>query len=258
MSEEAQAVETEADAPLVNVAAEAQEETSQEAPIPLHDNPDEPEQSAQSEEDQEPLERPDYFPAKFWDDDGPDVEKLAKSYAELEKKFKAGKHKAPEEYDISSFEDRGLEADDPALSAFQEWSKENGISQSAFEDLVDKIQSLTGEQEEIMEYDRRAEMEKLGERGQEKIQMTERLLMKAPLNNAEREAIAYSLNSADAINAFLKYHSALTNENIPIQPVVNTPEMSEADLQAAIADPRYGKDMVYTRQVEQRWMKAAG
>ena len=46
--------------------------------------------------DDEPLERPDYYPEKFWDEDGPDVEKLAKSYAELEKKFKAGKHKAPE------------------------------------------------------------------------------------------------------------------------------------------------------------------
>jgi len=256
MSEEAQATELGADAPLVSVAAETQDETPQEAPFPLHEDSDQPEQSA--EQDNEPLERPDFFPAKFWDDDGPDIEKLAKSYAELEKKFKAGKHKAPEEYDVSQFEDRGLASDDPALSAFQEWSKENGISQAAFEDLVGKIQALTGEQEDIMEYDRRAEMAKLGERAQEKIQMTERLLMKAPLNNAEREAIAYSLNSADAINAFLKYHSALTNENIPIQPAVNTPDMSEADLQAAISDPRYGTDMVYTRQVEQRWMKAAG
>lgn len=255
MSEEAQSTEMGADAPLVNVSSQSEDQSLQEAPIPLHDDSDQP--AGQSQENEEPLERPDFFPAKFWDDDGPDIEKLAKSYAELEKKFKAGKHKAPEEYDVSQFEDRGLAADDPALSAFQEWSKENGISQAAFEDLVGKIQSLTGEQEEALEYDRRQEMSKLGENAQQKIEMTERLLMKAPLNNAEREAIAYSLNSADAINAFLKYHSALTNESIPIKPVVDTPKMSESDLQAALADPRYGTDMVYTRQVEQRWMQAA-
>lgn len=42
------------------------------------------------------LERPDYIPEKFWSDtDGPDIENLAKSYKELESKFRAGKHKAP-------------------------------------------------------------------------------------------------------------------------------------------------------------------
>ena len=84
MSEETENVETqEADAPLINVDAK-EEETQAEAPMPLHDEPEEQELS--EEDDDEVFERPDYYPEKFWDDDGPDVEKLAKSYAELEKK----------------------------------------------------------------------------------------------------------------------------------------------------------------------------
>ena len=89
MAEEAAAVEADADAPMINVSEP--EAPQEDAPIPVHEQPQEEMQS--SDDDDGPLERPDYYPAKFWDEDGPDVEKLAKSYAELEKKFKSGKHK---------------------------------------------------------------------------------------------------------------------------------------------------------------------
>jgi hypothetical protein len=101
MAEEAAAIEADADAPMINVAEP--EAPQEDAPIPVHEQPQDEMQS--SDDDDGPLERPDYYPAKFWDEDGPDVEKLAKSYAELEKKFKSGKHKAPEQYDISSLAD---------------------------------------------------------------------------------------------------------------------------------------------------------
>jgi hypothetical protein len=99
-------------------------------------------------------------------------------------------------------------------------------------------------------------MGKLGERAQEKIQMTERLLMKAPLNNSEREAIAQGLNSADAINAFIKYHQSLTNEGIPVSPAVNSPVISREDLESAIADPRWKTDTAFRTRIEKQWMQA--
>ena len=131
MAEEAAAVEADADAPMINVLEP--EAPQEDAPIPVHEQPQGEMQS--SDDDDGPLERPEYYPAKFWDEDGPDVEKLAKSYAELEKKFKSGKHKAPEQYDISSLADQGLDSDDPTVAVYQDWAKENGISQDAFEDL---------------------------------------------------------------------------------------------------------------------------
>lgn len=252
MAEEMAAQEVEADAPMINVTQP--EEPSAEAPIAVHEQPQEEAQASQ--EDDTPLERPDYYPEKFWDEDGPDVEKLAKSYAELEKKFKSGKHKAPDEYDVSGLSDQGLDADDPTVSVYQDWAKENGISQDAFEDLASRVLALSKQEQESMEYDQRAEMEKLGKNAQEKIQMVERNLMKVPLTNSERESLAGSLNNADAINAFVKYHQSLTNENIPIAPVVNKPEMTKEDLESAISDPRWKTDAPWRTKIENQWMQA--
>ena len=252
MAEEAAAIEADADAPMINVAEP--EAPQEDAPIPVHEQPREEMQS--SDDDDGPLERPEYYPAKFWDEDGPDVEKLAKSYAELEKKFKSGKHKAPEQYDISSLADQGLDSDDPTVAVYQDWAKENGISQDAFEDLAGRVLSMAKDEQESVEYDQRAEMEKLGSNASEKIQMTERILMKAPLNNSEREAIAYSLNNADSINAFLKYHQALTNENIPIKPVVEQQDFTREDLESAIADPRWKTDAAWRTKMERQWFQS--
>jgi hypothetical protein len=229
-----------------------------EAPIPLHDAPSDEPQFTTDTKDQDPLERPDYYPEKFWDENGPDIEKLAKSYNELQKQFSQGKHKAPDEYDIAEFTQNGLAEDDELLGVFKEWSKEHGVSQAAFDQIVGRFADMAQEYGEAEDVDMRAEMEKLGERGQEKIQMTERLLMKAPLNPSEREALAYSLNNADAINAFLKYHQALTNEGIPISSVVNETVMSRTDLEAAIADPRWQTDPAYRQKIEQQWMQSNG
>jgi len=247
---EAEIMEMAAEAPLINPIAE--EAPQEDALIPVHDIPEEQAQS----EDSEPLERPDYYPAKFWNEDGPDVEKLAKSYAELEKKFKSGKHKAPEEYDISQLADQGLDSDDPTVSVYQDWAKENGISQAAFEDLAGRVLSLSKDEQESVQYDQRAEMGKLGNNAQEKIQMTERVLMKAPLNNSEREAIASSLNNADSINAFLKYHQALTNENIPIKAAMQQSQMTREDLDAATSDPRWQTDAGWRTKIERQWFQS--
>jgi hypothetical protein len=252
MAEEAAAVEAGADAPMINVSEP--EAPQEDAPIPVHEQPQEDMQS--SDDDDGPLERPEYYPAKFWDEDGPDVEKLAKSYAELEKKFKSGKHKAPEQYDISSLADQGLDSDDPTVAVYQDWAKENGISQDAFEDLAGRVLSMAKDEQESVQYDQRAEMEKLGSNASEKIQMTERILQKAPLNNSEREAIAYSLNNADSINAFLKYHQAITNENIPIKPVVEQQDFTREDLESAIADPRWKTDAAWRTKMERQWFQS--
>ena len=148
-TENTEAVEAqEAEAPLINV--DAKEDAPQaEAPMPVHEQP---EQQEMSEDDDEPIDRPDYYPEKFWDEDGPDVEKLAKSYAELEKAFRSGKHKAPEgDYDVSDLVDRGLDLEDPAVAVYQDWAKTYGVSQKAFEELAGQILEMNGEQAEDIE-----------------------------------------------------------------------------------------------------------
>jgi hypothetical protein len=253
MSDETQVAEApQEQESLVNFAP-AQEEVVEEAPMRVQ----EPEPGEEIQSDDDMIERPDYYPEKFWDEDGPDVEKLAKSYAELEKAFKAGKHKAPEDgYDVDSLIDGGLDPEDPGLELYQDWAKKYGISQQAFEELASGILEMTGEQEEAVQYDQQEEMNKLGERAQEKISYLERHIKKANLNNNEQQALAMGLNSADAINAMVKFIQGYTNEGIPTSPVVATPEMDVTDLRQAIADPRWQSDPVWRTKIEQQWAAA--
>ena len=244
------------DAPLLNTQAQ-EETTTEEAPMRATEPTQDELATQEAAENSEPLERPDYYPEKFWDEDGPDVEKLAKSYNELQKKFSRGEHKVPEDgYNIQNLVDQGADPEDALLSEYQVWAKENGVSQAAFEDLAQKFLEMNGNIQEVEQRTRQEEMAKLGERANEKIQMAERLLVKAPLTNNEREAMANSLNSAEAINAFLKYHQSLTNEGIPVQPMAEKPQMTQADLEAAIADPRWLTDAAYRNKFEKQWMDA--
>ena len=167
------------------------------------------------------------------------------------------KHKAPEgDYDVEDLVDRGLDMEDPAVEAYQEWAKKYGVSQKAFEELAGQILEMNGEEAEEIEYDQREEMKKLGANAQEKISFLERNILKADLNQAEKTALSYSLNNADSINALTKIIQGYTNENIPIKPVVSEPEMTVTDLQQAIADPRWQTDDVWRTKIEQKWMAA--
>ena len=73
-------------------------------------------QAEEPEKPDEPLVRPDYWPENFWsEEEGPDVEALAKSYQELRTKFSQGKHKPPKDgnYDASLFKNLNVPDDDP-------------------------------------------------------------------------------------------------------------------------------------------------
>ena len=152
--------------------------------------------------------------------------------------------------------DRGLDLEDPSVQVYQEWAQKYGISQQAFEELAGGILELAGEQDEMMAYDRQEEMNKLGERAQEKIEYLERHIKRASLNGAEQQALAAGLTSADSINAMVKFIQGYTNEGIPTSPVVATPEMNVDDLRQAIADPRWQSDPVWRSNIEKQWEAA--
>lgn len=255
MSDETQVAEVETPQEgLVNF--QQPEEAPVEEPMQVHERSEE-DASFEDASTDEALERPDYYPQKFWDDDGPDVEKLARSYAELEKAFKSGKHKAPEDgYVLDDLVDRGLDAEDPQLGVYQEWAQKYGVSQKAFEELAGSIMEMNGDAEAAMQYDQQQEMQKLGAKAQEKISYLERHITKAALNPAERSALSLGLNNADSINAMVKFIQGYTNEGIPTEPVVSTPEMNVGDLRQAISDPRWQSDPVWRTKIEQQWAAA--
>ena len=91
-----------------------------------------------------------------------DIENLVKSYNELQKKFSQGKHKAPEEYDVSAFQEANIPEDDELFNTYKDWAKQNGISQSAFEELASKFVDMAGAEAQQAEVSYQEEYKKLG------------------------------------------------------------------------------------------------
>ncbi len=258
MSEEITNTEVAEEEKLINIG-ETNEEIQEEAPIPLHDKQEgDLNEDGEIENKQKANERPDYYPEKFWGEEGPDIEKLAKSYNELEKKFRSGKNKAPtDNYDVKELVESGLDPEDPSLNILSKWAKDNGISQKSFDDLASQVFAVNKDIAEQQERSYTEEISKLGEKAKEKIAMAERLLTKSPLTKNEKDTLANTLNNADAINAFLKYHRSITNESIPVKTAVNSSEISRLDLESAIADPRWQSDASWRQKIEQQWFKTS-
>jgi len=217
------------------------------------------------EEDIEWGERPEWMPEQFWDDEnGPDLENLAKSYQELRSKMSAGKHKAPKDgkYDISSLADHGVSDDDPLLNEFKGFAKENGLSQDQFDQITQMYMEHMGDMFEKVETDKEKEIAKLGRSGEKVISSLNQWLTKlgtsGALSHEEVDAIASKADSADFIMALNKIRQSYGEQPIPDISVQEGKGETKADLDAMVADPRYGKDMAYTQKVERKFMEFFG
>lgn len=210
-----------------------------------------------------PYERPDWYPEKFWDDDGPDLEKIAQAYTNLEKQFHQGKHKAPEggKYDTEFLGD-SIPQDDQLLTYFSGWAKENGISQAAFEGLAGKVLEMGGVQQQEEQLSLAQERKALGENADEIIRsnMTwaDSLANKGIISQDELDEIDVWGGTATGARLLQKVR-AMTGENvtIPTNTAYAASKESEDDFRARInqkmADPKYGTDQAYTRAVEKEF-----
>lgn len=207
----------------------------------------------ESGEDDEPLERPDWWPENFWkaDDAAPDLEGIAKSWKDLRKQISQGKHKAPDEYDTSAFGD--IPNDDPLRSHVLGWAKENGVSQQALDDLVGQVVEMgfntaTNEQINIQE-----EMKLLGPNAEARInnlvKWGQGLVKKGVWGADDFEEFKVMGGTAKGIAAIEKlrasYEGRLPTETAPVE---GAP--SKDELYQMVADPRYTSDPSYRAKVE--------
>ena len=216
-------------------------------------------------EDQETEEwvRPDYWPEQFWsDEEGPDVEKMARSYQELRTKMSQGKHKAPADgkYDIGIFKSAGVEESDDLLQKYVSKARELGVSQEAFDEMAKLYMEEVGAAFEDIAINREAELKKLGPKGNDIIKANNQWLTKlsrSVLTPAETDAIVKASGSAAFVSAMNKIRQASGEMGIPVDSVaVGEGQPSKEDLYAMVGDPRYGKDMRFTREVENLFAKA--
>lgn len=220
-------------------------------------------QATEETEDTEEWVRPDYWPEQFWsDDEGPDVEKLAKSYQELRTKMSQGKHKAPADgkYDLGVFKSAGVDEKDELLQKYVDKAKDLGMSQDAFEEMAKLYMEEVGAAFEQVAVNREAELKKLGPKANDILKANNQWLTKLSrgvLTQAETDAIVKASGSAAFVSALNKIRQASGEMAIPTDAaVVGDGAPSKEDLYAMVGDPRYGKDMQYTRKVESLFAQA--
>ena len=210
-------------------------------------------------------DRPEYVPEQFWNNEtGPDLEGLAKSYTELRAKMSTGKHKAPKDgnYEMSSMEEKGIPADDPLLNQFTAFAKENGLSQDQFDQITNMYVSAMEEMNSNVEDDIKAEMAKLGPKGEKIVGSLNQWLTKlgssGALSHEEIDAVTRAATNANYISALNKIRASYGEQPIPDVSIQEGAGMTKADLDAMVADPRYGKDMHFTQNVERKFMEFFG
>lgn len=202
-------------------------------------------------------ERPEWLPEKF--NSGED---LAKAYGELQKKFSQGKHKAPEQYDESVFKDAGIPEDDELYATYKDWAKENGISQSAFEELAAKFIDMAGAEAEAGEISFKEEYEKLGKNADAVIKsMTDwasSLVRKGIWSEDDFEEFKIMGGTAQGLRALQKVRNYYGDKTIPVDiaPVAGAP--SKDELMAMVGSPQYQTDPAYRMKVEKLFEQAYG
>jgi hypothetical protein len=216
------------------------------------------------EEDDGPLERPDWWPENFWkkDNSEPDLEGIAKSWMDLRKQISQGKHKPPEggNYDTAVFGD--IPEDDPVRSHVLGWAKEYGISQAAFDKLVGDVVAMGGEQQVQAQRSLAEEKAALGPNADAIINgMTDwarGLVRKGVWGKDDFEEFKVFGGTAKGILALSKLREAYEGTRIPKDSVPVEGAPSKEELYAMVGDPKYQNDPAYRAKVEKLFMANFG
>ena len=246
------------DAGLLDSATITDENEGQQNPVAT-----EIEHKVAPEED-EPLERPDWWPENFWkkDNSEPDLEGIAKSWMDLRKQISQGKHKPPEDgkYDTAVFGD--IPEDDPVRSHVLGWAKEYGISQAAFDKLVGDVVSMGGDQQVQMQRSVAEEKAALGPNADAIINgMTDwarGLVRKGIWGKDDFEEFKVMGGTAKGILALSKLRETYEGTRIPKESVPVEGAPSKDELYAMVGDPKYQTDPAYRAKVEKLFLQNFG
>jgi hypothetical protein len=218
---------------------------------------------APTDEDDGPLERPDWWPENFWkkDESEPDLEGMAKSWTDLRKMISQGKHKAPEDgnYDFTAFGE--TPDDDPVKGHVSTWAKEFGVSQAALDALVGPIIEMSGQQQQQVKFNAEAEKKALGPNADATIkgvtQWAAGLVQKGIWGKDDFEEFKVMGGTANGIKALMKlreaYEGRIPTTSVPVEGMP-----SKEELLSMVGDPRYQTDPLYRKKVEGMFQQVYG
>ena len=200
------------------------------------------------------FEKPDHWQDKFWDDkEGPDPDKLMKSYNELEKAYHKKNSKAPESYDLKALEEKGIDNADPEVEFASSWAKANNISQESFDELVSKIAEIRGENLQQAEINEKEELAKLGENANEKIQSMvnwgRKLVSQGILNKEDFEEFKIMGGTAQGIRILNIFRGMTGEKEIPTMNM-QVDGLDKDEVLSRVADPKYATDDAFRKKVE--------
>jgi hypothetical protein len=211
-------------------------------------------------EDDGPLERPDFWPEKFWKKDAnePDLEGISKSYQELEKQFRSGKHKPPEggKYNLESVP--GLNAEDPVVQSYMSWASKYGISQQAFEDLAKDIVGMSTSQADEVQRSIQQERQALGPNADAIINNMATwgrgMVQKGIWSKEDFDEFKVWGGTARGIQALMKLRETYEGR-VPIQSAPQEDGISDEELHQMVASPEYKSNAAYRAKVEKLFEK---
>lgn len=246
------------DNPGLLASAEVEEEQTTEGQEQSISHVDTP----KTEEDDGPLERPDFWPEKFWikDKAEPDLEGISKSYTELEKQFRAGKHKAPEggNYNLEAL--GSTPEDDPLAKTYVTWAQKYGLSQQAFDELASQFVQMGGMQQQEMQRSMEAELEELGPNAKAVISNMatwgKGLVQKGIFSKDDFNEFARWGDTAKGIKALMKLRETYEGR-VPVETLKTPTEesVSKEELDSMVANPEYKTNPAYRAKVERLFEK---
>lgn len=182
---------------------------------------------------------------------------------ELEKQFRSGKHKAPEDgnYDMTSLGE--TPADDPLAKTYVSWAQKYGLSQQAFDELASQFVQMGGMQQAEAQRSMEAELKELGPNAQAIVSNMatwgKGLVQKGIFSKQDFNEFARWGDTASGIKALMKLRETYEGR-VPVDTIKGQTEesMSKEDLDAMVADPKYKTDAGYRQKVEKLFNKMYG
>ena len=219
--------------------------------------------TADSIPDDEPVDRPDWWPENFWkkDSNEPDLEGMAKSWKDLRKMVSKGAHKAPPEgkYDLSAF---GENVDQmPMVPMFKDWAAKNGVSQAAFDELATQIMDGASNVMGTPDVDLEAERRALGPNANAiingMVDWARGLVNKGVWSAEDFEEFKIMGGTAKGMKALSKIRAAYEGR-IPDGKEAVDGMPTDLELQSMVGDPKYQSDPAFRQRVEKLFQQRYG
>jgi hypothetical protein len=219
--------------------------------------------------------RPDWLPEKFWVEDKPAFDLLAKSYSELETKFRAkdddlrnalidelsaeainGRPETPDKYELPEIEGIDVQemANDPLTKWWAEFAHDNAFDQDTFKVGIERY--LEAKLSGVPNYD--VEMKALGDNAKARTEAVG-LWVNQNFNNAELATVERICSTADGVKVMEKVMSMTRSSDNPDAYAENPEQTSEEDIKNMMNDRRYwhpaDRNMDYIKKVDTFFQK---